>query len=146
MVIEMKKGANNKNKEKGQSLIELAMSLVVIIMLLGGIVDLGRALFTYLALRDAAEEGIVYGTAFPTQCDEIENRARYNYANGLLPATLDVEILIGTEACTSASPAEGQLMEITITQDFTISMPFIGAIIGQEIEMKARASGRILRS
>lgn len=52
----------DNNKEQGQSLVELAMSLVVLLILVAGLVDLGRAFFTYVALRDAAQEGASYAS------------------------------------------------------------------------------------
>jgi len=43
-------------QEKGQSLVEFAFGLVILMILISGIVDLGRAFFTYMALNDAAQE------------------------------------------------------------------------------------------
>ena len=41
-----KKEIKTHQKENGQSLLELAVSLVVLLVLLSGVVDLGRSLFT----------------------------------------------------------------------------------------------------
>lgn len=43
--------------EKGQSTVELALSLMILILLLFGIVDFGRVFYTYLALDHAGREG-----------------------------------------------------------------------------------------
>ncbi len=51
----------HQNTEQGQSLVEFAISLVIILLLLAGVVDLGRAFFAYIIVRDAAQEGAVYG-------------------------------------------------------------------------------------
>jgi len=48
--------------KRGQSLVELSISLMVILMLLSGAVDFGMALFSYTTLRDAAQEGALYGS------------------------------------------------------------------------------------
>lgn len=53
------------NFERGQSLVEFAISLVVILWLLAGAVDFGIALFQYIQLRDAAQEGALYGSINP---------------------------------------------------------------------------------
>ena len=42
----------NKSEEQGQSLVEMAVALVMLLLLVGGIVDIGRAYFTYMAMRD----------------------------------------------------------------------------------------------
>ena len=76
------KHKNPKTKEKGQSLVELAMSLVMLLTLLAGVVDFGRAFFTWITLRDAAQEGASYASVIRTTkindvsefCDDITAR------------------------------------------------------------------------
>ncbi len=53
------------NKTRGQSLVELAISLTVMLLLLSGAVTFGMALFSYVAIRDAAQEGALYGSFNP---------------------------------------------------------------------------------
>lgn len=64
-----------KISERGQSLVEFGISLVVILLLLAGAVEFGIALFQYIQLRDAAQEGAVYGSICPDSVD-IEERVR----------------------------------------------------------------------
>lgn len=65
---------NNGNpKEQGQSLVELALSLVLLLTLLAGLVDFGRAFFTYVALRDAAQEGAAYASVINPSALEDSN-------------------------------------------------------------------------
>ncbi len=52
-------------KARGQSLVELAISLMVMLLLLAGAVTFGMALFSYVAIRDAAQEGALYGSFNP---------------------------------------------------------------------------------
>lgn len=51
--------------ERGQSLVELALSLTVMLLLLSGAVTFGMALFSYVAIRDAAGEGALFGSISP---------------------------------------------------------------------------------
>lgn len=133
--------------EKGQSLVELAIGIVILFMILGGIVDLGRAIFTRFALQDAAEEGIVYGVGFPRECDEIKSRVQSNLTDNILPASNVVLKINGSEiACDSPyNVAYGDKMDITVNTDFTITMPFLGALTGQTINLAGTANGVILR-
>jgi Flp pilus assembly protein TadG len=62
--------------ERGQSLVELAVTLPILILLLLGTLDFGMAIFSYSMLRDAAQEGAFYGSFNPANVEEIENRAR----------------------------------------------------------------------
>jgi len=148
----MRKNRTNP-KEKGQSLVELSAAMVVLLIILAGIVDLGRAIFTLFAMQDAAEEGIVYGTSFPTHCNQIRERIQYNLSNEVLPDDIAVVVTIQNnsgvwQTCESIpfnNVYAGKEMRIQVTQAFTITMPFIGAFTGQVIPLKATANGVILR-
>lgn len=149
-----------KRSEKGQSLVELGVSMVLVLILLSGLVDLGRAIFTLLAMQDAAEEGLVYGVGFPTHCNQIEDRVRYNLSNEVLPTDISVSIYV--ENAGGTIDIEGRRyslcadtpynlvyaekhMQIVLTQNFHITMPFLGTFTGQEIPLRATANGVILR-
>src|SRR5512143_273507 len=56
---------SHSRHERGQSLVELAISLTVMLLLLSGAVTFGMALFSYVSLRDAAQEGALYGSFNP---------------------------------------------------------------------------------
>lgn len=137
-------------KEKGQSLVELAGALVVLLWLISGVVDVGRAIFTQFSMQDAAEEGVIYGTANPTHCDQILERVQFNLTNEVLPDDIAIIVEIQNkfgvwESCTAIDPINvyyGELMRITTTQTFTLSMPFLA---GQTVPLRAIAEGMILR-
>ncbi len=143
-----------KNVQRGQSLIELAISMVLLFMLLSGIVDFGRALFTYFVLQDAAEEGIIFGTSYPTDCNQINDRIHNNIDNQINNNSTVINITIKDDAgvfesCYSIPFAQvyaGKIMRITITNDFPITMPFLGTILGsQNIPLTITTNGVILR-
>ena len=129
-------------QEKGQSLIEFAISLVILLILLAGLIDTGRALFTYLALRESAEEGALLGSTAPTNTAAIEARA-VNSPDMVRGFNSDVNVQVNVlgVACT------GNAISVTVTySNFPITMPFIGAIIGsQTIPISATAINTILR-
>ena len=49
-----------RRDERGQALVEFALVLPIFILLLVAIFDLGRAVFAYNTLTNAAREGAVY--------------------------------------------------------------------------------------
>ncbi|MFC1879838.1 TadE/TadG family type IV pilus assembly protein, partial [Chloroflexota bacterium] len=63
LIKDLKK--DGRSGQDGQSLVEFAVALVFLLLLIAGIVDVSRALFTYMALRDAAQEGALYGSTNP---------------------------------------------------------------------------------
>jgi hypothetical protein len=64
-------------RERGQSLVELAISLTIMLLLLSGAVTFGMALFSYVALRDAAQEGALFGS-FNPYLDNNPTNAQYD--------------------------------------------------------------------
>jgi Flp pilus assembly protein TadG len=64
-----------KRTSQGQSLVEAALVLPVILMMMLGLLDFGRAYYTVVALRDAADEGAVYAAMNPDDVSGIRLRA-----------------------------------------------------------------------
>ncbi len=136
-----------KRSEKGQSLVELAVGLLLIVLILAGIIDIGRILFYYITMRDAAQEGAVYGAVYPTHCAQIVERSLNAMGDR---NNVDVFIMIDGIGCGSASTAQacsGKEIKVTVIKpDFPLTMPLIGAVVGsQTIYLKAEISGTILR-
>jgi TadE-like protein len=59
------RGLKRRRSLRGQSLLELAFSFVVLVMLMSGIVDLGRAFFVKMAMDSMLGEGGQWAAAFP---------------------------------------------------------------------------------
>lgn len=51
-------------RSRGQALAETALVMVFLLLLLSAIVDFGRAMFTWLAMQNAAAEGALYAANF----------------------------------------------------------------------------------
>jgi Flp pilus assembly protein TadG len=56
-----------REAQSGQSLIEMAIGMVILVMLMSGLLDFGRLFFSYLALEDAVGEAALFLSIFP-QC------------------------------------------------------------------------------
>jgi Flp pilus assembly protein TadG len=133
----------------GQAMLELAVSVMVLLILVAGMIDLGRAIFYYLSMRDAAEEGMVYAVVYPTFCNQIVQAVR----NNMDDSGVQVDVRYGNSpgvACASASASQAcadQQVTITVTQpDFPITMPLIGGVIGaQSLSLKAEIKGTVVR-
>lgn len=138
----MKQEHNPKNEERGQSLVEMAFGLVILLLLVGGIVDLGRAFFSTMTLRDAVQEGALYGSIDPTNTTAIKNH--------VLASDTRVPDMIGSGDITVevlGSPCAGNRIRVTANySDFPITMPFMGAILGsQTYGLSATVTDSILR-
>ena len=129
--------------ERGQSLVELALSLTVILLLLAGAVDFSIAYFSFSALQDAAQEGALYGSIHPDDTGGIEERVRQASSN---PVDLANEDLVDVKVTLSGDACEGNEIKVNVIYDYPISMPFIGSIIGsQKITLNASVTDTILQ-
>jgi hypothetical protein len=132
------------SKEAGQSLMEFAISFIIFVILIAGIIDLGRLFFTYMALRDAAQEGAAYGSVNPMRYNDIHNRVR-GISN--LPVDFTSEgVTLNVEIDYEDGPCAGQEIIVTVSTNYLITMPLIGSLIGtQTIPLSATATDHILR-
>lgn len=155
-LIQVNRMKKNRS-EKGQSLIELAVTLPIILLILLGTIDFGMALFSYSILRDAAQEGALYASFNPSNEAEIENRAR-----NILPRSDDVifsspvdlrntdSISVLVEAigddCQGATNGVANSIEVSVVYQYPILMPIAGQIIGSDtITLTGFASNIILQ-
>lgn len=144
----------HQRSERGQSMVELAMSLVFLLVLLAGVVDLGRAFFAYMIIRDAAQEGAVYGaiadktdlTAFE---NEVNNRVETAFVNPSSP-TADIpidlsQLTVTTQIVGSPCAAPGNGVKVTVDYTIPVTMPFLGSLLGtQEVPMSTSVEDTIL--
>ncbi len=94
--------AKHRRGERGQSLVELAMSLTIILTLLAGAVDFSIAYFSFAAMQDAAQEGALYGSINPTDTAGIISRVRNASTNPVDLANeeiVDVVVTLPGQAC-----------------------------------------------
>lgn len=135
--------APGSRRERGQSLTETAISFVILMLVLAVGVDLGRMYFSLISLREAAEEGALYGSFNPTDTSGIIARVRSSSntpVNLADTATVTVSVSTPTGACA------GNRLIVTVTHQFRLTMPFVGAIIGtQNLSLPASSSSTILR-
>jgi len=140
--------------------VELAFSLTVILMLLSGAVDFGMAFFSYVALRDAAQEGALYasingngtdGTLDSDSVLKIRTRVRKASSGPVkLSALSDGQITItltngaGT-FCEGSTGGAPNGVQITVAYDYPLIMPLLGAVLGtQTIPLRATVTDTIL--
>jgi Flp pilus assembly protein TadG len=131
--------------QSGQSLVEFGFGFMVLIIMLVSIVDLGRAIFTYMALRDAAQEGALVGSINPGNQSLINERITNNsdlIYNLMSDPNSDIDVRITV----FGSPCTGNSIRVEITyNNFPITVPFLGTLIGkQTVPIKVQVTDTIL--
>lgn len=145
----MNKQPQLHKREGGQSLVEFSMGMVVLLVLLVGVTDTARVMFTYLSMRDAAQEGALFASVNPTDTGAIESRVRNtsNLMSGLgASITVTVEPTVTGKLCFGATAGASHGVIVTVTYpSFPLTMPLIGAIIGsQNVGIRAAANNKII--
>ena len=126
--------------ERGQSLVELGISLVILLYLLAGAAEFGVLFFQFVQLRDAAQEGALYGSMNPADTSGITARVQGS-------STSPIDLTTITPAITySGAVCEGNGITVTLTYNHQIFMPFMAQILGNSfIPLTANVTDTILR-
>jgi Flp pilus assembly protein TadG len=96
--------------QRGQSLVEFALSSVVLLLLVGGLVDIGRAIYVGEALSNSTREGARHGVWF-----EAATRGHPYLYDGEIKAAVDAELaaisipasVLKNPGTTCPSPSDG---------------------------------------
>jgi Flp pilus assembly protein TadG len=117
--------SGNRRGEKGQSLLEFALVVPVLLIILAGLLDLGRLYYIYVALTDAAAEGAAYAAIHPDDSTEIEARA-VAASRGYVELETG-QVAVECPAC--PGPASGDTLTVTVSFSFTLATPFMNVIV-----------------
>jgi Flp pilus assembly protein TadG len=133
----------SRRGEKGQSLVELAVGITVLLILVAGVVDLGRLLFFYISLRDATQEGVVVGQINPRTCAAIATRVNsYMNSSSYAPEVTVDGVDCPTAAANNQKACAGRDIKVRLNAPFHFAMPFMG---GATINLASEATGTILQ-
>ncbi len=108
-----------RRSEHGQSTIEFALSVGFVMLLLMAFLDMGRAIYAFGVVAEAAQEGARYAVISPNDTTGIVNTAR-SHAVGLNPSLLTV---------TRSLPNTSQV-DVQVTYQFRPVTPMISQVIG----------------
>jgi Flp pilus assembly protein TadG len=130
-------------RDRGQSLVEFALVLPIFLLMLMGIVDAGRLIYTYNTVSNAARDGarvaiVNQSTTGTNTCDTTSATA---YAVGCAVAsglvlnidpTTDVTVQYNdaTDTTPCSPVAFGCIAVVTVTGTYQPLTPVIGQIIG----------------
>lgn len=127
-------GRRRDRGEGGQAVLEFAMILPLILLLIFGLVDFGRAYYTWLVVTNAAREGARVG-ATQQPLTAINTRI-YDTAAGLDADELTISV-------TNVQGARGEAIEVDLEYNFVFVTPIgnIMEVIGGENLSSPNISG-----
>ncbi len=140
---------------RGQSLVEFALAATLMIFLLVATIDFGLAFFSWITLRDAAQEGAVYGAMFPpisstdaAPISQIQARVRTAATTPVDLSNLplgQIEILV-TDTGGNWNACAGNAIRVQVTYNYRIITPMISNFTGSPtIPVTAAVTNTLLR-
>jgi len=134
----MKNNIPQKSKpERAQSLVEFAISLLLILTILTGAVEVSLALFEYITLSNAAQEGALYGSINPNDGLSIRARVRDAANDGVMLKDDQIGVgIMGSGPCEKTDAGTTNQIKVTITYWHQIMMPLVGTFVGELVDGK----------
>lgn len=115
-------------------MVEFALVGMTFIIIIFGVIDLGRAVFQYNLLASSAREGARVAVLQSNTDGDVIDRAVQSSA-GML--TSDDVTISGSRTC-SAVPCPS--VTVTVSHEFKPVTPLIGMLIGGDISMTASST------
>lgn len=139
-----------RRRASGQTLVEFALVIPIIVLLIASFVEIGRAVYAFNTIANAARQGVrvavVNQLPDVTDCDEsrpIEDPYEPHWSIigcallagktlGLTPANVTVSYVTPPSTTLSCSPTlhVGCIATVTVTYQYTISTPVVSRFIG----------------
>ena len=115
-------------RERGQSLVETAIVVPILLLLLAAVIDFGRVFDAYIVLTNAAREGARFGSVNPSMSDA---HVKDLVVNDVLGSGTNITQMTGFNAVdnvTVVGQAEGsEVVKVTVTYRFNL---WFGGLIG----------------
>jgi Flp pilus assembly pilin Flp len=122
--------------ERGAAMVEMAAVTVFLILLVLGIVDLGRVIFTNISLRDAVQEGASYA-AYTEEATASDIEA--TIVNAVSSPDLSIATISLYCSPDPRDLQDGSRVRIQMTYDIDLITPIVGAMLGGSMSLSPDA-------
>jgi Flp pilus assembly protein TadG len=123
-------GKNSQRRRSGQALVEFALIITLVIPLLLGIVDFGRAYYTQVQIKNAVGDAGYYAIQNPGDTAGVQTAIKRQLGN-LNPALQNSDITI-TPSCASGVGKTQIKVSYQYTLLFTWIIPSMHVMLGDE--------------
>jgi len=127
-----------RHRQRGASLPETAVVIAVVLALMFGIIDFGRALYTYGFVAQLARQGARWAIVRGSQCTKLDNCPAQSGSTDIQPyiqslsegATNAGSLTANLQfpSCPNGAPASdapGCIAEVTVTYPFQFMLPYL---------------------
>jgi Flp pilus assembly protein TadG len=124
--------------ERGSTLPETVIVMGVLLAVMFGIMDFGRALYTYGFVANAAREGARWAIVRGSECTQLDHCSAssadlqtyvQSLSEGAMKASsIGATLTFPSASCTSPDNAPGCVAKVTVTYPFTFIAPFVSNV------------------
>lgn len=124
-----------RRNQYGSSLVEAALVSILLLLLMAGVADIGRAFYTYIALTNAAQEGARYAAHIPDNMKGIRDAVKEEAAgNNIILADEQIRVIPNP---LWMPPAPGSPIRVEVEYDLPT---ILGDILGLDnLHMRSSA-------
>lgn len=130
-----------RRRGRGQALVEFALVIPIFLLLIFGLVDLGRAVFANNSLAEAARDGARYGSVQARSYSVASRGLVEDYVLGRLEAVPGATVTVTCvpkRADIGCSGSGDDYLVVTTEADLEMITPIIGQIVGT-LQLEARS-------
>ena len=117
-------GKSPYGHQLGQNLAEFALLLPLLLTLVLGTLDIGRAFYTYVSLTNAAREAARYGALNNTAASSTQVQQEFTSAGS------DSGCAAGTLTFSQSGGGRGNPYTVDVSCQFTLVTPFVAGFLG----------------
>jgi TadE-like protein len=139
--------------------VEFALVVPILLLILAGAVDLGRAFYAFVAVENAAKEGALYGARHPL-CDSgascpdprnvrwvVENEAT-NLRDRSGQSLLTTQVACRTPAGALVQPmndcVNGDIYVVSVSHSFRLVTPILGDLFSSNLTLSATSEATVI--
>lgn len=144
MLRRLKRRSPRRNA-RGQSLVELALVLPVLLLIVMFALDFGRAFYSWVTITNATRVGANYAASHPDEVypnndyrDAVQAEA-LNAICPVVPGTYNPTFIDGPDAGTFNRDL-GDSAQVAVSCSFRILTPIVGTIVGYGLNMSASST------
>ena len=145
-----------RHASRGQSLVEFALVIPIMLLLLAGAIDLGRLFYAYVAVENAAKEGALFGARSPL-CDDASSAGCASPNNVVWHVQNEATNIGGQFATTVACRTPGGVLvqpindcldgytyQVTVSYPFRLITPILGSVVNQNLTLRAESQTTVI--
>jgi Flp pilus assembly protein TadG len=125
-----------KKDERGQSMVETALLLPILLLIMVGIIDLGRFIYSYAHMQMAAQETVRLGGL--DKNDQAITEFAHQYVNLGDPNKLQVEI-----SPNESGRHSGDYVTVKLKYPFTLYTPLITSLFPSPLYIETNSTIRV---